>query len=528
MRTSRKDIVWLLWIALLCVVSAVAMLLFGLLRTAIPHLYRMFTREIPFDLTHDAVLFAAAMLVLLLALVPTAFFFWCWRYQVLEPLHWAEDFLERLSSGETPPPLSTGGLTSRRIQTLFSELNLLSDRLRSLSARLEKSIAHEAELRDDLEKYDRMQIELMARLLPETRRSIGVIKGLLLGSKNCADAAERYELGDRAFHRITALSREIERLIDFSRLGLARWNAPRRDVFDTAVFMRELVNRSKTHLQARNISFESGVSGRPPGRLKLDRELLYQLLSIMIRAVGRLSASGSSVKFVCRGDGRSAEFEVSCPVCDKLEGDFASKLSEAMAGGAVTEGTPVEVMALGVVQDISRRLHCVLEARPVSGGADLVMALPPEACVFEQEKLEFSSFEEHGGEASSERRRYAASAVHRDVLLWSEDADESLAVSAVLRQSGISVIRFSSLDELVAALTSSRCDGVILSPGSFGVDPCELVFRLRKLAGRPNLAVVVLSPQMSDAVYRRLGDLDRVSVLIMPINYEMLAAAFGG
>ena len=161
-------------------------------------------------------------------------------------------------------------------------------------------------------------------------------------------------------------------------------------------------------------------------------------------------------------------------------------------------------------------------------GADLVMALPPEACVFEQEKLEFSSFEEHGGEASSERRRSAASAMHRDVLLWSEDADESLAVSAVLRQSGISVIRFSSLDELVAALTSSRCDGVILSPGSFGVDPCELVFRLRKLAGRPNLAVVVLSPQMSDAVYRRLGDLDRVSVLIMPINYEMLAAAFGG
>lgn len=529
MKNSRKHIIWLFYIILICVGSGIAMLLFGLLRTAVPHLYKMFTGEIPFEFTHDAVLFAAAMLALLLALVPAAAFFWCWRYQVLDPIHKAEDFLERLSRGETPPPLPTGDLANRRLQTLFSELNLLRDRLRSLSARLEKAIAHEAELRSDMEKYDRMQIELMARLLPETRRSIGVIKGLLLGSKNCTDDAERYELGNRAFHRITALSREIERLIDFSRLGLARWNAPRQDAFDTAVFMRELVNRSKTHLQARNIAFESGFSGRSPGRLKLDRELLYQLLSIMIRAVGRLSASGSSVKFVCRGDGRRAEFEVSCPVCDKMKGDFAAKLTEAVESGFAAEGIPVEVMALGVVQDIARRLHCVLHVRSLPGGADLVMELPAEACIFEQDKLEFSSFEEYGGEAGSEaRKRPASDAIRRDVLLWSEDSDESFAVSAVLRKSGISVSCFSSLKKLEEALASTKCDGVILSPGSFGADPCELVLRLRKLAGRPNLAVTVLSPQMSDEVYRRLGDLDRVSVLIMPINYEMLAAAFGG
>ena len=528
MKISHKSIVWLLCIILACVVSGIAMLLFGLLRTAIPHLHKMFTGEIPFDITHDAVLFATAMLILLLALIPAAFFFWCWHYQVLAPLHRAEEFLERLSLGETPPPLPTAGMASRRIQTLFSELNLLSDRLRSLSARLERAIAHEAELRDDLEKYDRMQIELMARLLPETRRSIGVVKGLLLGSMDCSDEAERHELCDRAFHRITSLSREIERLIDFSRLGLARWNAPRQDVFDTAVFMRELVNRSKTHLQARNISFESGVSGRPPVRLKLDRELLYQLLSIMIRAVGRLSVSGSAVKFVCRGDGRNAEFEVSCPVCDRMEGDLAAKLSEVMAGGAsAAEETPVEVMALGVVQEISRRLRCELHVRTVPGGADLVMELPTEACVFEQDKLEFSSFEEYGG-APAERRRPKAAPVRRDVFLWSEDPDESLAISSVLRPCGIFVRCFSSLDKLESELEESGCDGLILSPGSFGVDPCELVFRLRKRAGRPNLAITVLSPQMSDPVYRKLGDLDRVSVLIMPINYEMLAAAFGG
>jgi hypothetical protein len=367
----------------------------------------------------------------------------------------------------------------------------------------------------------------MARLLPETRRSIGVIKGLLLADMGSDDEAERRELEDRAFHRIAALSREIERLIDFSRLGLARWNAPRLDVFDTAVFVRELVNRSKTHLQARNISFESGFSGRPPGRLKLDRELLYQLLSIMIRAVGRLSVSGSALKFVCRGDGRCAEFEVSCPVCDRMDGDLSVRLSEVLEGGAAAGEIPVEVMALGVVHDISRRLHCTLRVLPVPGGADLVMELPPGACVFEQNKLEFSSFEEHAASAPAARRSSAANAAPRKVLLWSEDCDESCAITAVLRQSAIAVSCFSSLEKLEDELRSSGGDGIILSPGSFGIDPSETVFKLRKLAGRPNLAAVILSPQMSDEVYRKLGDLDRVTVLIMPINYEMLADAFG-
>ena len=527
MKLSQKSIVWLLRTIFVCVVSGLAILLFGLLRTAIPHLYDMFTGEVPFDLTHDAVWFATAVLVLLAALVPAAIFFWCWRYQVMEPMHRAEDFLERLARGETPPPLPTGGLGIRRIQTLFSELNLLSDRLRSLSARLEKAIAHEAELRGDLEKYDRMQIELMARMLPETRRSIGVIKGLLLADMGNDNEAEHRELGERAFHRIAALSREIERLIDFSRLGLARWNAPRQDVFDTAVFVRELVNRSKTHLQARNISFESSFSGRPPGRLKLDRELLYQLLSIMIRAVGRLSVSGSAVKFVCRGDRHRAEFEVSCPVCDRMDGDLAVRLAEALEGGSDAGDIPVEVMALGVVHDISRRLHCTLKVLPVPGGADLVMELPAGACLFEQDKLEFASFEEYGSAAPATRRPAAANAAKRKVLLWSEDGDESYAITAVLHQSGIAVRCFSKLGELEDELGSSGCDGIILSPGSSGADPCETVFRLRKLAGRPNLATVILSPQMSDETYRKLGDLDRVTVLIMPINYEMLADAFG-
>ena len=529
-KDSRIRIILLLFLIMVCAVSGAGMLIVGLLRTSIPHLRRMLCGEIPFELTHDAVIFAAAMLSLFMALVPGAAIFWYLRFQVMRPLRRAEEFLEQLSRGSTPAPLPTGELASRRIQTLFSELNLLRDRLRSLNARLEHGLAHEAELRRELEKYDRMQITLMARLLPETRRSIGVIKGLLLGGEPESTDDERGELYSRALHRTAALSREVERLIDFSRLGLARWNDPRSELFEVAPFMRELVNRSKAHLRARNISFESGFSGRPPGRLQIDRELLYQLLSIMIRAVGRLSAAGSSVKLTCRGDGHSAEFEVSCPVCDRLSGDFAARLAEAADSGFTSDKLPVEMLALGVVQDIAGRLGCRLTVRRIDGGADLVMELPHELCHFESDKLEFFSLEERGDETPPERSSVRRGGENRNrcVLMWSEDEDETLAISAVLSRHNIRVKCFPVFADIEAELPREHYDGVILSPGSFGVDPGELVFRLRRLVGRPNLAVTVLSPQMSDEMFRRLADLDRVSVLIMPINYEMLASAFGG
>ena len=529
MKNSRLNIAFLMRTVLVCAVFGLGMLTFGLLRTSIPQLMRMFTGAVPFELTHDAVIFAAAMLSLFLALVPLGVLLWYLRVQVMRPMLQAERYLEELSRGGTPPPLPTLRVTDRRVQSLFSALNLLRDRLRSLNARLENGLAREAELRRELEKYDRMQITLMARLLPETRRSLGVIKGLLIGEGGESDGDERGKLNRQALHRTAALSREIEQLIDISRLGLARWNEPDDEPFLLAVFMRELVNRSKLHFEARNISFESGFSGRPPARLRLDRELLYQLLSIMIRAVGRLSVSGSSIKFTCRGDGHSVEFEAACPVSKRIGDDFAASFAEAAESGFTADNIPIEILALGVVHDIAERIGCSLAVRKAGDGADFVMKLLPEHCLFDSGKLEFASVVEAVPDCAAVRRpsRTASGERRRRVLMWSDDADEAQAVTVVLGQSGILVERQPDRAGLERELLNGSCDGVILSTGAFDTDPNEIVFHLRKISGRPNLAVTVIASQMSDEIFRRLAELDRVTVLIMPINYAMLAAAFG-
>ena len=240
-------------------------------------------------------------------------------------------------------------------------------------------------------------------------------------------------------------------------------------------------------------------------------------------------ATGSSIKFTCRGDGHSVEFEAECPVSKHIGDDFAASFAEAAEAGFTADNIPIEILALGVVHDIAERIGCSLAVRKAGEGADFVMTLLPEHCLFESGKLEFASSVESVPDCAAVRRPYRAAAGERPrrVLMWSDDADEALAVTVVLGESGIRVERQTDYAGLEKELLNGRCDGVILSTGAFDTDPNEIVFRLRKLSGRPNLAVTVIASQMSDDIFRRLAELDRVSVLIMPINYAMLAAAFG-
>ena len=163
------------------------------------------------------------------------------------------------------------------------------------------------------------------------------------------------------------------------------------------------------------------------------------------------------------------------------------------------------------------------------GGAVFVMTLQPEHCLFDSGKLEFASSVEAVSDYSSSRhvRRSAGDERPRRVLMWSDDADEALAVTVVLRQSGILVDCHQERETLERELLAGHCDGVILSPATFDTAPDEIIFHLRKISERPNLTVTVIASQMSDDIFRRLAELDRVSVLITPINYAMLAAAFG-
>lgn len=55
--------------------------------------------------------------------------------------------------------------------------------------------------------------------------------------------------------------------------------------FNTADFLRELTERSTLSLQAREMTLVNHFSSSAPQGVRTDRELLFQLMNILIRAV---------------------------------------------------------------------------------------------------------------------------------------------------------------------------------------------------------------------------------------------------
>ena len=178
-------------------ISAVAVLVFFSIGTAgtlillhgcadltlLLHLSRWFSdahTAIPF-LTLGVLLFGAVVMIL-----------WILYFirHVVKTLHRAEDFIRSILTGNIPQPLSTKGVRDDEIVSLFSTLNFMRDRQVNLSERLRFQRENEEKLRQEIEYFDGLQIAALEKLLPEMRRSAGVIKAYTLIELVEAEKAE--------------------------------------------------------------------------------------------------------------------------------------------------------------------------------------------------------------------------------------------------------------------------------------------------------------------------------------------------
>jgi len=209
--------------------------------------------------------------------------------QVVLPVRIAAEFADKLANGEFPDRLSEERKANDEIQTLYTALNLLRDRQQNLNSKLKLSLSREADMRRGAESYSLLQLKIIARMLPEMRIPLGSIKGfsrilMLELESGKPDRAEIGRLLEETGHRVGALSRQIDRLVDIAELDRDRWERAEVVEFDTAEFMRELVAFNQISLQEREVMLVNHFSASAPERLVLDRELLHQLLLAIRRA----------------------------------------------------------------------------------------------------------------------------------------------------------------------------------------------------------------------------------------------------
>lgn len=455
---------------------------------------------------------------------------------VVRPVRDASAFADRLANGEYPARLSEKGMTNNEIQTLFTALNLLRDRQQNLNSKLKLSLAREAELRRGAEAHSQLQLRIIARMLPEMRTPLGSIKGfsrilmLDLDSEK-ADRAEMHRLLDEICHRVGSLSRQIERLYDIALLDRERWTRSEAVEFDTAEFMRELAAFNQIALQEREVTLVNRFSASAPERLILDRELLQQLLIIMILAVGRAAAPGETLVLSCLREEGRVVFEVRdskhAPLREPLAEPYRAFEASADPEGLAAESQSIPILGLVFARDLAARLGGSLRVgSSAEAGAVLRFDLS-DGCVVKSSEFRHGrstsarvEFPRVGSRREEGERRGSETPVR--VLHGSDVADAPYLLRRLLGPENIEVDSFRNASELVERAKGGQYDCLILSPTLKNCELRTLIEELRQASGRRDLPTVVICSMLSDGLRRELEMLDRVFLMNVPVNFALL------
>ncbi|WP_418391897.1 sensor histidine kinase [Victivallis lenta] len=456
--------------------------------------------------------------------------------QVVLPVRIAAEFADKLANGEFPDRLSEERKANDEIQTLYTALNLLRDRQQNLNSKLKLSLSREADMRRGAESYSLLQLKIIARMLPEMRIPLGSIKGfsrilMLELESGKPDRAEIGRLLEETGHRVGALSRQIDRLVDIAELDRDRWERAEVVEFDTAEFMRELVAFNQISLQEREVMLVNHFSASAPERLVLDRELLHQLLIIMILAVGRAAAAGETLVVSCLHEENKIIFEVRdskhAPLREPLAEQYRRFEESDGADGVAADALSVPILGLVFARDLAAKLGGVLRvSSSAQAGAVLRFELSDSCAATGGESRRVHSSGrapvKRGAHAKEEPEEPGQGRVLR-VLHGTEVADAPLLLRRLLGAGNIEVCSFSTAEKLVEQAGQESFDGLILSPTLKNCELPELIGELRRVSGRRDLAAVVISSSFPDELRNELQMLDRVFLLNVPVNFALLS-----
>jgi len=529
MKITGKISTTIFLLGLLCVVCTVPIVIFGL-----PELVNAFRSRGVASVSDWLVVIGLGGLLLgflfsVLALIRVV-------HLVVRPVRDASAFADLLANGEYPARLSEKGMSNNEIQTLFTALNLLRDRQQNLNSKLKLSLAREADLRRGAEAHSQLQLRIIARMLPEMRVPLGSIKGfsrilmLDLNTKD-ADRAEMQRLLEEICHRVGSLSRQIERLYDIALLDRERWTRAEAVEFDTAEFMRELAAFNQISLQEREVTLVNRFSASAPERLVLDRELLQQLLIIMILAVGRAAAPGETLVLYCLREEGKVVFEVRdskhAPLREPLVEPYREFEASMDPEGLAAESLSVSILGLVFARDLAARLGGMLQVGTAPDAGAVLRFELSDGCVVKSSEFRHGRNTSGRVEFSREKKRVDGGERRRRetpvrVLHGSDVADAPYLLRRLLGPENIEVDSFREVSELVERAKEGEYDCLILSPTLKNCELRALIEELRQVSGRRDLPAVVVCSVFPDGLRRELEMLDRVFLLNVPVNFALL------
>lgn len=444
-------------------------------------------------------------------------------------------FTDQMGTGKVPEPLVMP--RDGDIARLYSLLNYLCDRQQSMNGKLSSAIEREANLRREIEFYDSVLFSALNRLLSSAGQSLSIIKGLQLCTyegSDLSDSEKRY-YNIRSLRRIAALTREIDLGSDILYLDRDRVINRVETEFSTSTLYQELSDRCTRGLAPRKITLSGSYNAGAPGCLRADRELLSEILTLMLKTVGRITKTGGSVTFNVSGSGRKVIFEVGLTRDSENLEELAEnyrKFKEQGDHAAVdAENATLNVLGLEIIRQIA-----LFTGSPFTVSSDERFSTRLELvleCGFDTDPgkrggSEYRSFSPalRGVEPSADDKTDERH--HLRIMLADADEDECAVLKRLMKRENIELSTCLDEKNLLAAIGELPYDGVLLAPPFSGRNAPELIRKLRKESGWSRLPAVVISPYFSEELLYELNDLPRVKHLDMPLNYEQLAKVLHG
>ncbi len=444
--------------------------------------------------------------------------------QFLLPLRRAEKFAAAFARGEKVAPLPQTEDYGVELQNLCRSLNRLYDRQQNLVTKLRRQTASDLDQRRQRESFDARKLRFFGELLPESRRSIGILKGqrliqlFRLDSQYSAEAEAARELLHKSIARLEEIGGDLEMVLDISSLDWDRWNNLHDDIFDSAELVHELLENNRLSSRTRQVHLACQISSELPGQLKIDRELLLQLLSILIRNACRAAKKGSDIILECARDERGeACFQISFPLY-KLDpvgivGEFGAPRDDRHWEYRVGDAL---VLALEIVRNTAQLIGVSLTVdAPREDTLRFALSLPGGASLYNAGG--FSALPNHPFYPPTAPRRTTS-----PILLWDDDAESIEVLVELMKFYDLPLVPAETLENCRKLLAEQTFSAALISNSLLDDDAAELVEKLRQIPGG-NLPTVFASPVVAEKIRNQLAAFDDIWCLPMPINFDLLA-----
>lgn len=453
---------------------------------------------------------------------------WLVYQKIVRPQLAIENFAGALARGEFPPLLKGAGSRNEAFPELTRSLNLLRDRLQNQNARLQTLRQYEQQLQQhDKDESGELRSRILTNLAPDLRIPLNALSGYEFLLKTDPGSPHREEFFRAIGRNVISAERTIERMVDIGQLATPIEGETDRGSFDTGSFMQQLANYNAPALAEQEVKLALHFAANAPEELSLDRELLFQLLTILIRVAEHIVARGEQLELSCSSENDTVVFTIRTASASEPHRELA-ELFNTQRNGSADLLKETELTLLGLLF-VESQAHLLGAELLVSGfgehGAELKLVLPENVAASHLRRTGSIGTIHFAGTSTNpdglHLGRHPGPGTPKRLLLIDNDRDFGIILQYMFPETEVEI--YPTLDRLPKSVALKNFDAAILAiVPRWGRNYSEATLDFLAATVQADLPVIAMLTDRSERLRRKLSRAGAGRIMTKPVNYQEL------